>query len=80
MARYIGHPNRKVARASHTLFVAFLSSAKESEEDERNQLKEDLVYYYMERSLEVPKLTEQWMQCSSFDYYSSLIMYGSGLS
>ncbi|KAF8111372.1 hypothetical protein N665_0076s0345 [Sinapis alba] len=58
MFLYIGHPNRKVARASHTLFVAFLSSAKESEEDERNQLKEDLVYYYMERSLEVyPEIT-----------------------
>uniref|UniRef100_A0A0D3D0I1 Uncharacterized protein n=1 Tax=Brassica oleracea var. oleracea TaxID=109376 RepID=A0A0D3D0I1_BRAOL len=59
IGRYIGHPNRKVARASHTLFVAFLSSAKESEEeDERNQLKEDLVFYYMERSLEVyPEIT-----------------------
>ncbi|WZZ68975.1 uncharacterized protein LOC111210975 [Brassica napus] len=59
MFLYIGHPNRKVARASHTLFVAFLSSAKESEEeDERNQLKEDLVFYYMERSLEVyPEIT-----------------------
>ncbi|CAG7904555.1 unnamed protein product [Brassica rapa] len=58
MFLYIGHPNRKVARASHTLFVAFLSSAKESEEDERNQLKEDLVYYYMERSLEgYPEIT-----------------------
>lgn len=55
MARYIGHPNRKVARASHTLLVAFLSSAKDSEEDERNQLKEHLVFYYMQRSLEVPK-------------------------
>ncbi|KAJ4875072.1 Uncharacterized protein Rs2_40090 [Raphanus sativus] len=58
MFLYIGHPNRKVARASHTLFVAFLSSAKETEEDERNQLKEDLVFYYMERSLEVyPEIT-----------------------
>ncbi|CAH8359278.1 unnamed protein product [Eruca vesicaria subsp. sativa] len=58
MFLYIGHPNRKVARASHTLFVAFLSSAKETEENERNQLKEDLVYYYMERSLEgYPEIT-----------------------
>ncbi|KAJ0255752.1 Obscurin-like protein [Hirschfeldia incana] len=58
MFLYIGHPNRKVSRASHTLFVAFLSSAKEPEEDERNQLKEDLVFYYMERSLEVyPEIT-----------------------
>ncbi|KFK41836.1 hypothetical protein AALP_AA2G177500 [Arabis alpina] len=58
MFLYIGHPNRKVARASHTLLVAFLSSAKESEEDERNQLKEQLVFYYMQRSLEVyPEIT-----------------------
>ncbi|CAH2067168.1 unnamed protein product [Thlaspi arvense] len=55
---YIGHPNRKVARASHTLLVAFFSSAKDSEEDERNQLKEQLVFYYMQRSLEVyPEIT-----------------------
>ncbi|KAG7590048.1 hypothetical protein ISN44_As07g022540 [Arabidopsis suecica] len=58
MFLYIGHPNRKVARASHTLLVAFLSSAKDSEEDERNQLKEHLVFYYMQRSLEVyPEIT-----------------------
>ncbi|ESQ27772.1 hypothetical protein EUTSA_v10018136mg [Eutrema salsugineum] len=58
MFLYIGHPNRKVARASHTLMVAFLSSAKQSEEDERNQLKEHLVFYYMQRSLEVyPEIT-----------------------
>ncbi|KAL1216816.1 hypothetical protein V5N11_025307 [Cardamine amara subsp. amara] len=58
MFLYIGHPNKKVARASHTLLVAFLSSTKESEEDERNELKEHLVYYYMQRSLEVyPEIT-----------------------
>uniref|UniRef100_A0A1J3JRS1 Obscurin-like protein 1 n=1 Tax=Noccaea caerulescens TaxID=107243 RepID=A0A1J3JRS1_NOCCA len=58
MFLYIGHPNRKVARASHTLLVAFLSSAKESEDDERNQLKEQLVFYYMQRSLELyPEIT-----------------------
>lgn len=58
MFLYIGHPNRKVARASHTLLAAFLSSAKESEEDERNQFKEQLVFYYMQRSLEVyPEIT-----------------------
>lgn len=66
-----------MARASHTLFVAFLSSAKESEEDEINQLKEDLVYYYMERSLEVPNTG-----CSVALFFccSLLIVYGSGLS
>ncbi|OAP18247.1 hypothetical protein AXX17_AT1G68270 [Arabidopsis thaliana] len=48
----------KVARASHTLLAAFLSSAKESEEDERTQFKEQLVFYYMQRSLEVyPEIT-----------------------
>ncbi|CAH8258102.1 unnamed protein product [Arabidopsis lyrata] len=58
MFLYIGHPNRKVARASHTLLVAFLSSAKDLEEGERNQLKEHLVFYYMQRSLEVyPEIT-----------------------
>ncbi|KAG7651627.1 hypothetical protein AtNW77_Chr1g0075541 [Arabidopsis thaliana] len=58
MFLYIGHPNRKVARASHTLLAAFLSSAKESEEDERTQFKEQLVFYYMQRSLEVyPEIT-----------------------
>ncbi|XP_010471487.1 PREDICTED: uncharacterized protein LOC104751267 [Camelina sativa] len=58
MFLYIGHPNRKVARASHTLLVAFLSSARESEEDERDQLKEHLIFYYMQRSLEVyPEIT-----------------------
>ncbi|AAF36739.1 unknown protein; 56038-53215 [Arabidopsis thaliana] len=37
---------------------AFLSSAKESEEDERTQFKEQLVFYYMQRSLEVyPEIT-----------------------
>ncbi|XP_010537430.1 PREDICTED: uncharacterized protein LOC104812128 isoform X2 [Tarenaya hassleriana] len=50
---YLGHPNRKLARASHSLFVAFISSGKETEEDERIQLKEQLVFYYMQRSLEV---------------------------
>jgi hypothetical protein len=55
VTRYIGHPNRKVAQASHTLLAAFLSSAKESEEDERTQFKEQLVFYYMQRSLEVTK-------------------------
>lgn len=58
MFLYIGHPNRKVAQASHTLLAAFLSSAKESEEDERTQFKEQLVFYYMQRSLEVyPEIT-----------------------
>ncbi|XVF15193.1 hypothetical protein REPUB_Repub09cG0129500 [Reevesia pubescens] len=48
---YMGHPNGKVARASHSMFVAFISSGKDSE-DERVLLKEQLVFYYMQRSLE----------------------------
>lgn len=55
MIRYMGHPNGKVARASHSMFVAFMSSGKDSE-DERVLLKEQLVFYYMQRSLEVPKI------------------------
>ncbi|GMJ14590.1 hypothetical protein like AT1G73970 [Hibiscus trionum] len=51
MFLYMGHPNEKVARASHSMFVAFMSSGKEPE-DERVSLKEQLVFYYMQRSLE----------------------------
>ncbi|XP_071692617.1 uncharacterized protein [Rutidosis leptorrhynchoides] len=49
---YMGHPNGKVTRASHSTFVAFISSGKDDDK-ERNSLKEQLVYYYMQRSLEV---------------------------
>ncbi|KAI3756997.1 hypothetical protein L6452_04530 [Arctium lappa] len=48
---YMGHPNGKVTRASHSTFVAFISSGKDVD-DERVSLKEQLVYYYMQRSLE----------------------------
>lgn len=51
--RYMRHPNEKVARASHSVFVAFVSSGKDSEEDDRMALKEQLVFYYIQRSLEV---------------------------
>ncbi|XP_076918267.1 uncharacterized protein LOC143578642 [Bidens hawaiensis] len=52
---YMGHPNGKVTRASHSTFVAFISSGKDvdSIDSERVLLKEQLVYYYMHRSLEV---------------------------
>ncbi|KAJ6901583.1 hypothetical protein NC651_019374 [Populus alba x Populus x berolinensis] len=51
--RYMGHPNGKVARASHSnsMFAAFISSGKDSNENERSLLKEQLVFYYMQRSL-----------------------------
>lgn len=52
MFLYMGHPNGKVARASHLMFVAFVSSEKDSNEEERVTLKEQLVFYYMQRSLE----------------------------
>ncbi|KAK9053172.1 hypothetical protein SSX86_029803 [Deinandra increscens subsp. villosa] len=48
---YMGHPNGKVTRASHSTFVAFISSGKD-DDSERVLLKEQLVYYYMQRSLE----------------------------
>lgn len=51
MFLYMGHPNKKVARASHSMFVGFISSGKDSDQDERVSLKEQLVFYYMERSL-----------------------------
>ncbi|KAI4370047.1 hypothetical protein MLD38_018434 [Melastoma candidum] len=52
MFLYMAHPNQKVARASHTLFSAFVSSDKESSNGERISLKEQLAFYYVERSLE----------------------------
>lgn len=58
-ARYMGHPNGKVTRASHSTFVAFVSSGKD-DDDERVSLKEQLVYYYMQRSLEVSKTTDNY--------------------
>ncbi|GAA0146838.1 hypothetical protein LIER_06696 [Lithospermum erythrorhizon] len=58
MFLYLGHPNAKVARASHSVFVAFLSSGKDQEDKDRVQLKEQLVFYYMQRALELyPGLT-----------------------
>lgn len=51
MFLYMGHPNGKVARASHSMFAAFISSGKDPDQDERVSLKEQLVFYYMQRSL-----------------------------
>lgn len=51
--RYLGHPNGKVAQASHSMFASFISSGKHINEDERASMKEQLVFYYMERSLMV---------------------------
>ncbi|XP_054792382.1 uncharacterized protein LOC129298014 isoform X4 [Prosopis cineraria] len=51
MFLYMEHPNGKVARASHSLFMAFISFGEESEMNGRLSLKEQLVFYYIERSL-----------------------------
>lgn len=51
----MGHPNGKVARASHSMFVSFVSSEKDTNDDERVSLKEQLVFYYIQRSLEVSR-------------------------
>lgn len=56
----MGHPNGKVARASHSMFSAFISSAKDSDQDERVSLKEQLVFYYMQRSLMVCKANNDY--------------------
>ncbi|XP_073047784.1 uncharacterized protein [Primulina eburnea] len=52
MFLFLGHPNGKVARYAHSMFVAFISSGKDPSQNERDSLKEQLVYYYMQRSLE----------------------------
>ncbi|KAF7835875.1 uncharacterized protein G2W53_010734 [Senna tora] len=52
MFLYMEHPNGKVARASHSLFVAFISLAEESEVNGGVSLKEQLVFYYVLRSLQ----------------------------
>ncbi|GAB2300922.1 hypothetical protein Dimus_034956 [Dionaea muscipula] len=54
MFLYMVHQNVKVSRASHSMFASFISSGKGSDDDddERVQLKVQLVFYYMVRSLE----------------------------
>ncbi|KAI3918121.1 hypothetical protein MKX01_041441 [Papaver californicum] len=52
MFLYMGHPNGKLARASHSVFVSFMSSGKDSNQEERTLLKEQLVFYYIQRALE----------------------------
>lgn len=52
----MGHPTGKVSKASHSVFVAFMSSGKDGDLDERVTLKEQLVFYYAKRSLEVIKV------------------------
>lgn len=47
------HPNEKVTRASHSVLVSFLSSVNVANQDEQLALKEQLIFYYMRRALEV---------------------------
>ncbi|KAK1261742.1 hypothetical protein QJS04_geneDACA023414 [Acorus gramineus] len=53
MFLYMQHPIAKVARASHSVLVAFMSYGKDdNNQDDVALLKEKLVFYYMERALE----------------------------
>ncbi|KAL5727904.1 hypothetical protein ACHQM5_001046 [Ranunculus cassubicifolius] len=52
MFLYMGHPNGKLARASHSVFVAFMGSGKDANVEDRALLKEQLVFYYIQRALE----------------------------
>ncbi|WCJ19174.1 hypothetical protein M5689_001473 [Euphorbia peplus] len=52
MFLYLGHPNGKIGRTSHSMFVAFISSGTDSNDNERTLLKEQLTFYYLQRSLE----------------------------
>lgn len=56
----MGHPNAKVARASHSVFIAFISGKDDSEDEKRVTLKEELVFYYIERSLSVSLSTRDF--------------------
>ncbi|XP_015688437.2 uncharacterized protein LOC102713243 [Oryza brachyantha] len=52
MFLYIQHSNEKVTRASHSVVVSFLSSGKDTDQDDRMALKEQLAFYYIKRTLE----------------------------
>lgn len=52
MFLYLQHPNEKVTSASHSVMVSFLSSGSGTDQDDRTALKEQLIFYYIKRSLE----------------------------
>lgn len=54
----MGHQNAKVARASHSVFTAFMSGKDDIDDEKRATLKEELVFYYVERSLSVSLSTK----------------------
>ncbi|CAJ1958509.1 unnamed protein product [Sphenostylis stenocarpa] len=51
MFLYMEHPNDKVALASHSVFMTFMTMGKDSEKNDKASLKEQLVFHYMQRSL-----------------------------
>uniref|UniRef100_A0ACD5TBZ1 Uncharacterized protein n=1 Tax=Avena sativa TaxID=4498 RepID=A0ACD5TBZ1_AVESA len=53
MFLYIQHSNDKVTRAAHSMMVSFLSSGTDTDQDDREALKEQLAFDYIGRSLEV---------------------------
>ncbi|CAO2041255.1 unnamed protein product [Urochloa humidicola] len=52
MFLYLQHSNEKVTSASHSVMVSFLSSGNDTDQDDRTALKEQLIFYYIKRSLE----------------------------
>ncbi|KAG2648168.1 hypothetical protein PVAP13_1NG046108 [Panicum virgatum] len=52
MFLYLQHSNEKVTSASHSVMVSFLSSGNDADQDDRTALKEQLIFYYIKRSLE----------------------------
>ncbi|XP_047163000.1 uncharacterized protein LOC124832765 [Vigna umbellata] len=51
MFLYMEHSNDKVARASHSVFMTFMTMGRDSEKNDEASLKEQLVFHYMQRSL-----------------------------
>ncbi|KAJ4804636.1 obscurin-like protein [Rhynchospora pubera] len=52
MFLYMQYPNEKVARASHSVLVSFMSSSNQKDDEERLSLKEQLAFYYVQRAVE----------------------------
>ncbi|CAM0947424.1 unnamed protein product [Alopecurus aequalis] len=53
MFLYIQHSNEKVTLAAHSVMVSFLSSGTDTDQDNREALKEQLSFDYVGKSLEV---------------------------
>lgn len=59
------HPNDKVARASHSVFMTFMTMGKDSEKNDEASLKEQLVFHYMQRSLLVLYSAKKYLNLKS---------------